>query len=331
MRSVDVLSVNEIVLADPCDAGCRNKVTALLGRSHIFTIYVRCFVNKILGVRQTASTWHTDNPAPHPKPVSFSTEQVDLLRHKNLLAAFKGDGERKLLVLFHISGKDYLTSYDVHWQGGLLYECVANRPKNCVLYMFDTEFALGVYNVHDIFISEGAALVARPFAMRHNIYQRAVQDLFNNPIRKIDAQVVAKRFTSPQELFRAECVPPGHDGVILVDALSPIKFGTDWNIVKWKPPEMNTVDMMAPACESSQSMFVMDGTTPSCVPHCSAPMFDKNTVCEMRPVKVDGYVTWQFVKTRGDKKRANSSQVLNGATKAFLQNTTFADLRSIWP
>ena len=318
MRTIDTLHISDsLIVGTTSDATTMTPTLC----SSIFTIYVRLYIQKL----HMLPLKYLHSPLPfYAKPVSCERSTLELFSCKDLLCAFKIDGYRQFLVVVHLSGVDHVCMYDCNWKGHLLHTQTVNRARNGVIYMFDTEMLDNTFHVHDILVFEGASTVQRLFTIRYNIYTKVVKEIFEN----CTINVIPKIFQPVNMMLSRDIhFPDKCDGLIFVEAVAKVTFGTDWGTMKWKPPHLNTVDMLL----VDGAFYVMNDNTKDKVKesvHIVPPHIPSGSICEMRPCWQDNHLIWVFKNVRTDKNRANSVVAYNGAKKSFRDNITVDVLRA---
>ncbi|TDZ87588.1 mRNA-capping enzyme subunit alpha [Colletotrichum sidae] len=220
--------------------------------------------------REVATLLHRNQTSfPGAQPVSFARKHLDELRHKDYYVCEKSDGIRYLLYLteddgreihylidrkndywfiknssFHFPRKDDLTKFHTRTliDGELVMDDVGKGQKEPRFLVFDC------------LVLDGQDLMSRTLDKRlayfnENIY-KPYRDLFKQYPEEKGFQPFWVEMKSMQlsygiEMMFRDILPKlrhGNDGLIFTCVSSEYKHGTDPHILKWKPPEENTVD-----------------------------------------------------------------------------------------
>ncbi|KAL8658065.1 MAG: hypothetical protein Q9226_001297 [Calogaya cf. arnoldii] len=164
-----------------------------------------------------------------------------------------------------------------------------------------------------------------------------------------------------EKMFR-EVLPNlrhGNDGLIFTCRNTPYQFGTDSHILKWKPPEENSIDFLLqlefpaiqPDAEDIKDGFTSTYSNYDAMPKCmllvnegdgkylhwadmfveeaewealvalDEPLDDRVTECFM-----DGRNRWRFLRFRGDKTEANHISTVKSVMESIEDRVTREDL-----
>lgn len=211
---------------------------------------------------------------PGAQPVSFSAKHIEELKHQDYYVCEKTDGVRYLLWMTDDSGRaiHYLIDRknDYYFVDGLFFPHHDHAERNdfSVAHnhtILDGELVEDRYPdghsvikffVFDCLVLDNQVLMERPLDKRlAHFFQRVL-----NPVRKYlkahpDHQMPFtiegknNEFSYGLEKMFKETIPKvkevhGNDGLIFTCRQSPYCPGTDPHILKWKPPEENTVDFL---------------------------------------------------------------------------------------
>ncbi|SNX87536.1 related to mRNA guanylyltransferase [Melanopsichium pennsylvanicum] len=213
---------------------------------------------------------------PGAQPVSFEKSSIDLLQSEDYWVCEKSDGQRVLILIvipsftgiqevFLIDRKnDYYKVDGVIFphhmpkdpevarnhgmrnhtlmDGELVIDTDASGKQKLVLLLFD------------LIVLDRELLAHRPLSKRYGrlksfVYPPYVEYLKRNPAaaarRPFDVQVKRMDLAYGIEMVLYETVPNllhGNDGLIFTCLDSGYVMGTDPKILKWKPPNENTID-----------------------------------------------------------------------------------------
>jgi mRNA guanylyltransferase len=215
---------------------------------------------------------------PGAQPVSFAREHIAELQREEYFMCEKTDGVRCLLFLhFKDDGQGGFMPatilidrknnyYDVQPPLRFPFYQTPNDPNT---FLFNTvldgelvhDMVKGqpvprlIYYVFDCLVVDAKNLTSRPLDKRVG----HMKDLVFKPYHRWRAQhggqpmgpepfaIKEKPLYPPyslKEMFENVLpnLPHGNDGLVFTCKRTPYKFGTDPNILKWKPPRENTID-----------------------------------------------------------------------------------------
>jgi mRNA guanylyltransferase len=212
---------------------------------------------------------------PGAQPVSFAREHLHELQHAEYFMCEKTDGIRCLLYLtyrdfgpegfkpdhflidrknnfylvppgLHFPHKDYFQdptkfSFSTILDGELVHDVVkGDLNPRLIFYVFDCLAADGE-NV------TGKTLDKRLGKLRENVMKPLEAWQAKHPNAQEPFRVKMKQVHSPyhiQDMFMHVLpnLPHGNDGLIFTCKSTRYQFGTDNHILKWKPPQENTID-----------------------------------------------------------------------------------------
>lgn len=212
---------------------------------------------------------------PGAQPVSFARHHLDELQARDYFMCEKTDGVRCLLYLTHIFGEhgemteaqfliDRRNEYYFVKRDTLHIPSPKDFPAGFhVGTLLDGElvrqrFPNGkqrlAYLIFDLLAVDGEDVTNRPFDKR----LARIDQLISKPLRELRKaypqdveamvfQVEMKTMEFPyvtEMMFREKIpnLPHGNDGLIFTCKETPYVAGTDQHILKWKPPQENTID-----------------------------------------------------------------------------------------
>ncbi|KIS66820.1 mRNA guanylyltransferase [Mycosarcoma maydis] len=207
---------------------------------------------------------------PGAQPVSFEKASIDLLQSEDYWVCEKSDGQRVLILIvtpsstgiqevflidrkneyYKVEGivfphhlpKDNSMRNHTLMDGELVIDTDASGKKKLVLLLFD------------LIVLDRELLANRPLSKRYGrlkiyVYPPYVDYLKRNPaaaaLRPFDVQVKNMDLAYGIDKVLYETVPNllhGNDGLIFTCLNSGYMMGTDPKILKWKPPNENTID-----------------------------------------------------------------------------------------
>ncbi|KAF2743060.1 mRNA capping enzyme, alpha subunit [Sporormia fimetaria CBS 119925] len=213
---------------------------------------------------------------PGAQPVSFAREHISKLQEVEYFMCEKTDGVRVLLFLHYISEENSVSPatllidrknnyYDVRpplrfpyykdpndpnmflcdtiLDGELVHDVVAGQPPRLIFYAFDCLVMDGINHTK-------RTLDKRIGYMKEQLfkpYYHWLKTHNNIPMSPEPFRVKEKQVYSAYnltEMFNTILpnLPHGNDGLVFTCKTTPYNFGTDKNILKWKPPHENTID-----------------------------------------------------------------------------------------
>lgn len=117
------------------------------------------------------------------------------------------------------------------------------------------------------------------------------------------------------------------DGLVFSPEDAPLQSGRQWNLRKWKPTADMTVDLVV---DAKRKLCFYDAQTKNHVPvgvGCSAK-YKPGDIVECRPKISQGDVSWQPVKLRTDKQRANDRVTYEGTITVIKEGLTLTHVMS---
>lgn len=214
---------------------------------------------------------------PGAQPVSFAREHIDELQREEYFMCEKTDGVRCLLFLhYRDDGQECQPAtilidrknnyYDVQPPLKIPYHQTPTDPRNFLYHtILDGELVHDVvqgqpmprliYYVFDCLTVDGKNLTNRSLDKRvghmkemiFSPYSRWRKEHGGQPMAPEPFSIEEKRMYPPYSLKAMfdevlPKLPHGNDGLVFTCKRTPYKFGTDPNILKWKPPRENTID-----------------------------------------------------------------------------------------
>jgi mRNA guanylyltransferase len=208
---------------------------------------------------------------PGAQPVSFSAEHIEELKHQDYYVCEKTDGVRYLMWFTEDGAQDihYLIDRkNNYWfVPGLHFP--HNEDKSFQRYHKDTILdgelvedripgreSVIKFFVFDCLVLNKLPLMHRPLDKRLGYFKvnvlepyKKMYQTFPEEPRPFIMEDKATEFSYGLEKMFKEIIPKvkalhGNDGLIFTCKNTPYKCGTDDHILKWKPPEENTIDFL---------------------------------------------------------------------------------------
>ena len=203
--------------------------------------WVRLHVDRLTGVA-TGRPLRDDMCLPNPRCVTRDSLAAVQLAPDEWVVAPKTDGVRSLVVratfmgapLVAIVGRRYTVR--VAWRG------TPSAADDAVSTVLDAEAtADGALSVHDVLVVGGAPVHARPHHVRMDLLAAAIDEV----ARGADLPPIApKPFAPLSAAAVAAALRAAGDGLILAHSDRPVTFGSDPALLKWKPPDKCTIDLV---------------------------------------------------------------------------------------
>ena len=221
---------------------------------------------------------HHSRGFPGAQPVSFAARHIGELKRQDYYVCEKTDGIRYLMYMTSDTAPNGEPK-DVHylidrknqywWVPGLHFPHQEDPTfqkfhENTVLdgELVEEKYPDGTrefkYWVFDCLVLDKQQMMQRPLSKRLAYFKENVMKPYNAmfeqfPQEKSERPFVVSdkstQFSYGMELMFKEVIPKvkeqhGNDGLIFTCVNSPYVFGTDEHILKWKPPQDNTVDFL---------------------------------------------------------------------------------------
>jgi len=208
---------------------------------------------------------------PGAQPVSFAAKHIQELKSEDYYVCEKTDGIRYLMYLTQEGDRDihYLIDRknDYYYVPGLHFPHHEDKSfqRFHVGTILDGELVEDRYPdrpsvikflVFDCLVLDNNILMHRPLDKRLAYFKSHVLEPYKafyrqNPqlVRPFVVEDKSTEFSYGLEKMFKEIIPKvkqlhGNDGLIFTCKNTPYKTGTDEHILKWKPPEENTVDFL---------------------------------------------------------------------------------------
>jgi hypothetical protein len=188
-----------------------------------------------------------------------------------------------------------------------------------VRVVVDAELCGGVYHVHDVFVLGGVQTHTLKFATRLDLVEEAISELGV-------ASVVAKTFVPlGSEIARTAVAT---DGFILSHSAAPATFGSDPWVLKWKPAEKCTVDLLVErkkcGAHFSRRATARTSNGRRALAEFDAAIFQGTLPCIFEFAMRGG--KWEPVLRREDKSTANTDFVVEQTLVAVNEAISFDEI-----
>ncbi|TVY89000.1 mRNA-capping enzyme subunit alpha [Lachnellula willkommii] len=329
-----------------------------------------------------------NNSFPGAQPVSFARKHLEELTRQDYYVCEKSDGMRYLLYLTrdeHEEEAQYLIDRkNDYWfipKNGLHFPVPRHVEGFHTDTLIDGELVLdklpngGVqpkYLVFDCMLLDGNSLMNRTLDKRLAYFKERIYDpykdlLVNYPEEKPYMHFIMEmkqmQFSYAIDLMFGKILPHlphGNDGLIFTCRMSDYKFGTDQNILKWKPEAENSIDFRMTLdfptkqpdeqdiAEGYKEPYVDYDAMPVCNLHVhhgdshretwygemyiendewerlkslEEPLNDRIVECYM-----DSQKRWRYMRFRDDKTNANHTTTVDSVIESIMDRVTKQDL-----
>ncbi|EPZ35685.1 hypothetical protein ROZALSC1DRAFT_26608 [Rozella allomycis CSF55] len=315
------------------------------------------------------------NQFPGMQPVSMDKQNISFLLNEDYLVCEKSDGIRSLLVLLFYGGKPrtYLMDRknEIRRAENIWFPTETSEFHNETIV--DGEFVVDIepgnirrlrYLIFDCLMLCGQNVTSRNLLVRLG----KAEVFIVKPIRNSKAYqanspfgVYLKRMKKVIELQKQfdEVLPNlrhGNDGLIFTPVNEPYIFGTSSKVLKWKSPEMNTVDFIVTfdhehdvynlyCNQKGMPMFyafyspddefldwVSHNNNESCIIEC---YFDKEKITKGFDFDKNSYYEdkggWKFMRVRTDKDTPNDFSIVDKIIRSITHNITKDKLLKLQP
>lgn len=291
---------------------------------------------------------------PHPRNVTRASLGAVTGDRGAWLVAPKIDGRRALIVRARVFGDEFVVELDRRLVATVLYPSgpgttgllAPNGPSGPygpgpngpngpngpmaplapsgpstdeVRVVVDAELCGGVYHVHDVFVLGGVQTHTLKFATRLDLVEEAISELGV-------ASVVAKTFVPlGSEIARTAVAT---DGFILSHSAAPATFGSDPWVLKWKPAEKCTVDLLVErkkcGAHFSRRATARTSNGRRALAEFDAAIFQGTLPCIFEFAMRGG--KWEPVLRREDKSTANTDFVVEQTLVAVNEAISFDEI-----
>ena len=271
---------------------------------------------------------------PHPRNITRETLAVVSSERAMWLAAPKLDGRRALLVRARVFGDEFVVDLDRKLNPTVLFGPTRshakghNGPNNGpygpdeIRVVVDAEACGGSYHAHDVFVLGGVQTHTLRFSTRLDLVDEAIAELGV-------AGVVRKPFV-PLSTFavRSESNAVPTDGLILAHSAAPATFGSDPWVLKWKPPDKCTIDLVVErkkcGVHFSRRVAARTSNGRRALAEFDAAAFTGTLPCVFEFAMVGG--RWTPIHRREDKATANTEFVVEQTVVAINEAITVDEI-----
>lgn len=213
-----------------------------------------------------------------------------------------------------------------------LFDCelVLDYHTEPRLLLFDTIFCQGLCYVYNPYLER------LQVAWQHFVYPLRMEPTENkNPVK-----VFLKDFFEVDQIefiwgSLKEKLPHECDGLIFTSNEAQYEIGSNRNILKWKPPELNSIDVAVFPTEQ-QGVFRLFTKGIELDKFAEIRVHDEATVKTLNesPGTIAEIVgnedSWKIHRIRSDKLHPNNSSVTRAIVSSIQENVTFEDLVEIF-
>jgi len=297
---------------------------------------------------------------PHPRNITRETLAVVSSERAMWLAAPKLDGRRALLVRARVFGDEFVVDLDRKLNPTVLYgptrapakgPKAPNGPNNGpnngpygpdeIRVVVDAEACGGSYHAHDVFVLGGVQTHTLRFSTRLDLVDEAIAELgvagvVRKPFVPLSTFAVRSEADGRNEGEAGEAdgseadgrnaVPT--DGLILAHSAAPATFGSDPWVLKWKPPDKCTIDLIVErkkcGVHFSRRVAARTSNGRRALAEFDAAAFTGTLPCVFEFAMVGG--RWTPIHRREDKATANTEFVVEQTVVAINEAITVDEI-----
>jgi hypothetical protein len=285
---------------------------------------------------------------PHPRNITRETLAVVSSERAMWLAAPKLDGRRALLVRARVFGDEFVVDLDRKLTPTVLFgptRAPAKGPHGPygpdeIRVVVDAEACGGSYHAHDVFVLGGVQTHTLRFSTRLDLVDEAIAELgvacvVRKPFVPLSTFAVrreageageADRSESEEAVEAGESVPT--DGLILAHSAAPATFGSDPWVLKWKPPDKCTIDLVVErkkcGVHFSRRVAARTSNGRRALAEFDAAAFAGTLPCVFEFAMVGG--RWTPIHRREDKATANTEFVVEQTVVAINEAITVDEI-----
>lgn len=283
---------------------------------------------------------------PHPRNITRETLAVVSSERAMWLAAPKLDGRRALLVRARVFGDEFVVDLDRKLTPTVLFGPVrahAKGPNNGpdeIRVVVDAEACGGSYHAHDVFVLGGVQTHTLRFSTRLDLVDEAIAELgvagvVRKPFvplstfavrRETDGREADGREADGSRANGRNAVPT--DGLILAHSAAPATFGSDPWVLKWKPPDKCTIDLVVErkkcGVHFSRRVAARTSNGRRALAEFDAAAFTGTLPCVFEFAMVGG--RWTPIHRREDKATANTEFVVEQTVVAINEAITVDEI-----
>lgn len=278
---------------------------------------------------------------PHPRNITRETLAVVSSERAMWLAAPKLDGRRALLVRARVFGDEFVVDLDRKLTPTVLFGPVrapAKAPNGPygpdeIRVVVDAEACGGTYHAHDVFVLGGVQTHTLRFSTRLDLVDEAIAELgvagvVRKPFVPLSAFAVRSEAgeADGSEADGRNAVPT--DGLILAHSAAPATFGSDPWVLKWKPPDKCTIDLVVErkkcGVHFSRRVAARTSNGRRALAEFDAAAFTGTLPCVFEFAMVGG--RWTPIHRREDKATANTEFVVEQTVVAINEAITVDEI-----
>ena len=283
---------------------------------------------------------------PHPRNITRETLAVVSSERALWLAAPKLDGRRALLVRARVFGDEFVVDLDRKLTPTVLSTrraCVGaegSRGPDEIRVVVDAEACGGSYHAHDVFVLGGVQTHTLRFSTRLDLVDEAIAELgvagvVRKPFvplstfavrRETDGREADGREADGSRANGRNAVPT--DGLILAHSAAPATFGSDPWVLKWKPPDKCTIDLVVErkkcGVHFSRRVAARTSNGRRALAEFDAAAFTGTLPCVFEFAMVGG--RWTPIHRREDKATANTEFVVEQTVVAINEAITVDEI-----
>lgn len=248
---------------------------------------------------------------PGAQPVSMDRTNIKLLKDHKYRVSWKADGCRFMLYIQDEDNIFFLTRSLQLWRvTGLLFPRIEDIKSHLTDTLLDGEMVTDVrdgqsfptYLIYDVISLNGKIVANDHFDKRCWLIRAVIVEARKKARRANMIPNETKPFVVCEKGFyhihKAKKtlelrVPHEKDGLIFQPLNAPYTGGTCTNILKWKPPELNSIDFL---------MVVREVRENGCLPECVAQLYVSN-------VKDRPLIQFKLSRDRADYRQYNNKIV----------------------
>lgn len=288
---------------------------------------------------------------PGAQPVSMDRHNIQLLKNHRYRVSWKADGCRYMMYIQDEDNIFFLTRSLQLWKvNGLRFPKLDNLNSHVTDTLIDGEMVTDImdgkkrvptYLIYDVISLNGKVVAQDNFDKRCGLIKCVIvearsrakhENLINSESEPF--KIVSKCFSFVHATKKTLnlSLPHEKDGLIFQPLSSPYTGGTCSNILKWKPPELNSIDF---------HLVIQEKREMGCLPESVANLYVSNVrdrpFLSMRLKRDEAHFhqynnkivemalqdgRWVVLKERTDKLRANSYETASSVMRSIREPVT---------
>lgn len=281
------------------------------------------------------------NYFPGPQPVSIEKKTIELLKNKKYVVCEKTDGERYILLLIYIQDKPMC--FLVNRNNTFYFIELDISQEMFMGSMFDGELILNnkevwTFLIHDCMAYNGKEYVSQP----HNKRYGAVIDFISHKYIHKDSDLFCIKtklfyeYTPDLEktwIHIQNTTEHKIDGLIFTPVYSPIIFGRQNDLLKWKNNGNHTIDFLTKMTPEKIYLYYSNKKVYKKIPKidknysiiinfCDSELLSKGVVIEYNLID-DSLIPYRL---RTDKDCGNSKITVENTLKNIKESLEIQDL-----